>query len=129
MPAVVLMCLVNKHSCFWHVNLLGKLHVSDLLLFSIWGKIVMLYEIFKKTFVYSSHMFIPEDQSLECFASYVWFLGWGGCSLFMTSILESWWGTECAVTPVLPSRGLQRYSGLTEGLWLCSCLYPFPCGF
>lgn len=35
MPAVVLMCLVNKHSCFWHVNLLGKLHVSDLLLFSI----------------------------------------------------------------------------------------------
>lgn len=36
----------------------------------------MLYEIFKlKTFVYSSRMFIPEDQSLECFASYVWFLG------------------------------------------------------
>lgn len=75
MPTAVLMCLVNKRSCFWHVNLSCKLHVSDLLLFAlIWVKIVMLCEIFKRIFIYSSSVFIPEDKSLECFACYVWFL-------------------------------------------------------
>lgn len=33
-------------------------------------------------------------------------------------------GAECAVAAVLPSGGLQGYSGLTEGLWLC----PAPIG-
>lgn len=70
MSAAVLMCLVNAHSCFWHVHLSHKLHARDLLLFSpVSVKIVTLYENFKRIFVYSSSVFIPEDKSLECFAS------------------------------------------------------------
>lgn len=121
MPTAILMCLVNKRRCFWHVNLSCKLHVSDLLLFAlIWVKVVMLCEIFKRIFIYSSSVFIPEDKSLECVASYVWFLSWGGCFSLVTSVLQ---GLDEEQSVQLLQCYLQEdYRGTRNSLKVCGCV-------